>query len=472
MAGAVFRRLNPSFLIGIIATIPALVVAFLVGVFETPDSSGYTFYAQLLASGPLPSGDALLGSRFAPIALYRTVGYPLLITVLQLVTTEYWQVLLLFVQVLGQALLAGYAYQVGLALGLRPAYSFVAALMPATGSVAVFQSAIMTDALFGALFGGAMLLLLHAALLQVSAGRTRKILIAGVLLGLAAAIREATPYLLLGLLPAVFVAAAKGRKLIGMIAFVMPAFLVSALIMADHYRRSGHAVLSTSRQIVMVQALLPLVSRGVQVFEGDTLFARTAREVVIGNDYNSIFVLNVRLFEAGMTAPEIAAAASTNYVRVWREHPVEMLRATATRLPAKMLWITFMPVDTAADVERQRGEPRPWFGRPDILWRRAMDGSIFAIPILLALWLGRAIGLAVTFGAIASPFLLSRSDDRRAAVFCAWLACGAFVAVYLPVHLEQRYLIPIVPMLCLLGVLAIQIGIASLPSRMVKTAAK
>ena len=464
--------LGQTVLVGIIAAAPPLLVTAITGVFETPDSGGYLTYGRMLVSGPLPSGEALLGSSHAPIPLYRTPGYPAVLAALQYASPAHWLSLLLLVQVLGQTLLAAYAYRVGLALGLRPALSFVAALMPATGSVAVFQSAIMTDALFGALFGGAMLTLLHAALLPERSGRTRKMFIAGLLLGLAAAIREATPYLLLGLLPAAFVAAARGRKLVGLVGFIMPALLVSALIMADHYRRSGHAVLSTSRQIVMVQALLPLVSRGVPVFEGETLFARTARDVIVGSDYHSIAALNVRLFEAGMTSPEIAAAASANYARAWREYPVEMLRATATRLPVKMLWITFMPIDTAADVHRQSGEPRPWFGRPDLLWRRAMEGSFFALPILLALWLGRTIGLAVAFGAIASPFLLARSDRRRAAVFCAWLGCGAFVAVYLPVHLEQRYLIPIVPILCLLGVLAIQTGIASLPSRLVKSAAK
>lgn len=464
--------LTPTLLVAIIAAIPALIAASVTGVFETPDSGAYLIYAAMIPAGPLPRGEALLGSSHAPIPLYRTPGYPAVIAVLQYVSLTHWMSLLFLVQLLSQALLAAYTYRVGLALGLRPVYSFVAALMPAAGSVAVFQSAVMTDALFGALFGGAMLLLLHAGLMPESRGRTSKLFIASLLLGLAAAIREATPYLMLGLLPAAFIAAAQGRKLLGLATFILPALVVSGLIMADHYRRSGHAVLSTSRQIVMVQALLPLVSRGVPVFEGETLFARTARETVVGTDYFSIAALNIRLFEAGMTAPEIAAAASANYARAWRQHPVEMLRATATRLPVKMLWITFMPVDTAADVERQRGEPRPWFGRPEVLWRLTKEGSFFALPILLALWVGRAIGLAVTLGAIVSPFLLARSDNRRAAMFCAWLACGGFVAVYLPVHLEQRYLIPIVPMLCLLGGLAIQSVIASLLPRFAKSTAE
>jgi hypothetical protein len=442
-------------IIGLLAAFPPLVVASIVGVFETPDSGAYLTYAQMLVSGPLPRGEALLGSSHAPVPLYRTPGYPAVIVVLQFLAPTHWLFLLLGLQIIGQALLAAYAHQVGLALGLKPPLAFLAALMPAVGSVAVFQSAVMTDALFGTLFSAAMLLLLHAGL-AADEKRLGKLLIAGFLIGAAATIREAPLYLMVGLLPAVFIATPKGRRLLGLAAVILPTVLVCALIMTDHYRRSGHAALSTSKQVVMVQALLPLVTRGVPVFEGDTLFERTAREVVVGTDYFSIQHLNIRLFEAGMTAPEIAAAASANYARAWRQYPVEMLRATASRLPVKMLWITFMPVDTAADVHRQTGEPRPWFGRPEALWQRFQNGSIFALPILLGLWLGRVIGLAVTLGAILSPFALPASDKRCWPVIGAWLASGAFVAVYLPVHLEQRYLIPIVPMLCLLGGLSIQ----------------
>jgi hypothetical protein len=453
-----------SLFVGLLTAFPPLVVASIVGVFETPDSGAYLAYAEMLVSGPLPRGEALLGSSFAPVPLYRTSGYPALIALLQFLAPANWLFLLLGLQILCQAVLAGYAYRVGLALGLKPPLAFLAALMPAVGSVAVFQSAVMTDALFGALFGAAMLLLLHAGLAP-DEKRLGKLLIAGFLMGAAATIREATLYLMVGLLPAIFIATPKGRRLLGFVAVILPTVFVCALIMADHYRRSGHAVLSTSKQVVMVQALLPLVTRGVPVFEGDSLFERTAREVVVGTDYSSIQRLNIRLFEAGMTAPEIAAAASANYARAWRQHPIEMLRATASRLPVKMLWITFMPVDTAADVQRQTGEPRPWFGRPEALWQRFQNGSFFALPILIALWLGRAIGLAVTLGAILSPFALAASDKRRWAVMGAWLASGAFVAVYLPVHLEQRYLIPIVPMLCLLGGLSIQAAYEARRSR-------
>ena len=149
-----------SLFVGLLAAFPPLVVASMSGVFETPDSGVYLTFAQMLVSGPLPRGEALLGSSYSPIPLFRTPGYPAVIALLQFLTPTNWLFLLLGLQILGQAVLAAYAHQVGLALGLKPPLAFLTALMPAVGSVAVFQSAVMSDALFSA----AMLLLLHVGL--------------------------------------------------------------------------------------------------------------------------------------------------------------------------------------------------------------------------------------------------------------------------------------------------------------------
>lgn len=454
-------------MVGVLAAIPALVVMAITGPFETPDSGGYLYYAKLLATGPLPSGEALLNAGYSPIPLYRIIGYPAVIASTQYLAPGNWPYLLLALQISAQSFLAVYSYRVALALGLKPLLAFLAALMPTVGSVAVFQSAIMTDALFGALYGGAMLVLMRASLPDVVRGQIRNLSLAGVLLGIAATIREATPFLIVGLLPAAFIVAGKGRRILGLVALVGPTLLVAALLMADHYRRSGHAVLSTSKQIVMVQALLPLIARGVPVFEGEELFDRLARETITNNDYFGVHRLNAKLHAEGMTAPEIAREASVRYARAWRQYPLEMIRASIARLPIKMLWITFMPVDTAADVYRQTGEPRPWFGRPEMLWSAFMNGSISAFIIWALLMVGRFIGLAVMLGAIFAPLALTSFDRRRTAMTTAWLASGVFVGVYLPVHLEQRYLIPIVPVLCLLGVVAWQTAIARwvLPQR-------
>ncbi|NKE43520.1 hypothetical protein HB662_01935 [Roseomonas frigidaquae] len=453
--------------------LPALLALWGFGVMITPDSPTYLAFAEALRAGPLPVGDALLRAAPAPATLFRTPGYPALLAALQAVAPAGWLGWLVAVQMAAQAGLAALAHRTGLALGLGSRMALLAALLPASGHAMLAQISVMTDALHAALAGGAALLLLWGVL----RGRGLwPVLLAGLLLAAATLVREATVYLALAYLPAAVIGAAVigagaigagaigagaiaenraaprrcgARALAAMALLLAPVLAVAVLLAADNHRRSGTALLSTSRQIVMVQAVLPLLARGVPVFDGADLFDRMARQTVGQDGYAGIDRLNAALFEAGLSAPEIAALASDRYARTWRRHPAEMLRAMVVRLPVKMFGLGFMPVDMVAELHRQAGAPRPWFGQPGALWR---DGSPVALLLLALLLASRAIGFALAAGALLAPLLLARAGDARAwPVLGAWLVVGGYFGVHLPVHLEQRYLLPIVPLVALLG---------------------
>lgn len=418
------------------------------GIITTPDTPAYLHYAELLRSGPLPSGEALLRSSFQPVTLFRTPGYPALLALLQRLDPAHWSAILVAIQVAAQAVVAAMAHRAGLALGLGRWLALVAALMPATGFSLIAQIMVLTDAVYGALTTIALLMLLRAGL---KGGSIAPVFGAGLLLAAATTVREVTPFLALLFLPAAAIAAGQKRRLIGMGLLIGPVVLAAGWMMLANQARSGHAVLSTTRQIVMVQAVLPALKRGIPIYHGDDLYDRTVRETVVPLGYEGIDALNSRLFDAGMSSPEIAALASARYARAWREYPLEMIRGIATRFPARLLWTTFAPVDTAADLYRYSGSARPWFGREAELLRRLGQGSVLAGFLLPALLLGRVLGILVTIAALATPIIIGRGDARHWPLLGMWLASGAFLAVYLPVHLETRYLLPVVPLLCLLG---------------------
>lgn len=439
-------------LVALLALLPPLLAVGSFGVLLTPDSPTYLDLAAQLRAGPLPSGEALLRSAPAPPSLFRTPGYPAVLALLQGIAPTHWLALLVALQMAAQAGLAALAHRTALALGLGAVPAALAALLPITGFACVAGIAVMTDALNGALAGAAALLLLRGGLGGNALGR---IALAGLLLALAMLVREATAYLLLGFLPAAAIAAGRGRRLLGLGLVAAPALLVAGLMAAENQRRSGTAMLSTSRQIVMVQAVLPLLARGVPVYDGDDLFDRTARQTVGRLGYPGIDPLNAALFEQGMDAPAIAATASDRYWRAWRRFPLEMLRAMAVRAPVKLFGIGFMPVDTLAELHLRFNQPRPWFARLDGALAALRDGSPLAALALLTLVASRVIGLGLALAAIAAPLVLARLGDRRALpLLGAWLICGAFIGVHLPVHIEQRYLMPVVPLLCLLAVVA------------------
>lgn len=435
-----------------VSSLLALLAVMTFGIVMTPDTPAYIHYAELLRSGPLPSGEDLLRSGFQPTALFRTPGYPVLIAAVQYLDPAHWMAILVAIQIAAQAAVAATAHRAGLALGLGRWPALAAVLMPATGFAAIAQIMVLTDAVYAALVTLALLMLLRAGL---TGGRILPVLAAGLLLGAATTVREVTPFLALLFLPAAAVAAGPRRRLLGMALLAGPVALATGWMMLSNHARSGHAVLSTTRQIVMVQAVLPALKRGVPIYHGDDLYDRIARETVVPLGYEGIDTLNARLFAAGLSSPEIAALASARYARAWREYPLEMMRAIMTRFPIRMLWITFAPVDTIADLHRYSGSPRPWFGREAELLRRLGQGSVSAGFLLLALVLGRMVGVAVTIAALAAPLLISRRDARYWPLLTMWLASGAFLAVYLPVHLETRYLLPIMPLLCLLGLVAL-----------------
>ncbi len=443
----------------VLASLVAPLLALLAfGPMMTPDSPTYLAYAEALRAGPLPEGEALLRQGSAPATLFRTPGYPAVIAMLQTVSPSGWVGLLVALQMAAQAALAGLAHRVALALGLRPWMAAAAALMPALGVTIAMQVAVMTDAFYGALAGAAALLLLRAGL---GKGSLRAVALAGLMLGIGLLVREATAYLVLAFLPAAAIAAGRGpgekvlgRRIIGVGLLLAPVLLAAGWLMTENHRRSGHAVLSTTKQIVMVQAVLPLLARGVPVFDGDDLFDRTVREHVLPRGYQGLDAMNAALFAAGMTAPEIAAVAGDRYWRAWQRHPLEMLRAMMVRAPVKMFQIGFMPVDAVAELHLRFDRPRPWFGRIDAIMDRLKGGSAAALAALLALSGSRAIALALAGAAMLAPLLLRR-DPRFPALLGAWLVCGGFLGVYLPVHVEQRYLMPVAPLLVLVGMVVL-----------------
>jgi hypothetical protein len=89
---------------------------------------------------------------------------------------------------------------------------------------------------------------------------------------------------------------------------------------------------------------------------------------------------------------------------------------------------------------------------PTVLWENLKGGDIGAAAWLLVDATTRLIGTLIGLFAFAAPFILKRrNDDRATALLGTWLICAACVAVYIPVHLDIRYLVPLNPLHCLLG---------------------
>jgi hypothetical protein len=433
--------------VGLLAALPSLIVLSVFGPIETPDSSVYIRFADQILAG-LPTGTELLTEEATPVSLFRTPGYPALIAAFQYLFGNGWKVALVLLQISVSSLLAIAAYRTAALLGLPRALALLVSLFPSASIGLVMQVSIMTDAIYSVLFGCAALFLVRAVLHASS----RTPLYVGLLLATAMSLREATFFIAAAFVPGVWIAAGAGRRVRWLCLSFLPLVAVTACLMTANFIRSGYPVVTTTPQIVMVQALLPLHSQGLPIFYDDTLFDRTARKTLRGDDYISIYELNDQLFLAGLSAPQIAADARHRYFRTWRRFPVAMALASIRRYRERYLALPFHPPNAARLLLLYSGHPSPKIANPGMLWQDAQRGSGSAAFWLLVYGATRAIGTVIGLLAAAAPFLLLRKGDHRAlALLGMWLICAGCIAVYLPVHLNERYLVPLIPLQCLLA---------------------
>jgi hypothetical protein len=436
-------------LVAVVSAVPPLAALGWLGPVVTPDTPTYVAYAEALRNLPLPSGQSLFDQGPLPVTLYRTPGLPALLVALQAVFPSAWMEMLIALQIAAQVMVAAVAHRAGLALGLPRAMAAFAALAPAVGFAVVAQISVMTDALYSALISLAAFALLFSAL---GTGAARLVVLAGILIGIATLIREATVFLALAFVPAALLALPSRRWAAAPI-LLGPAFLAAIAIIAINYPRAGVPMLSATRQIVMVQALLPLVKRDVPVFDSEEPFDVAARRFVVSRGYDGIMPMLESLHaESGMRAPDLSSAATDRYWRAWRNHPLEMLRAMMVRFPIRFLAAPFQPLDTAEQAARYAGVQPPDITRIDVQWRRLRSGDPMGGIWLTLTGVTRAIGMTIGILSMIAPVLLCRRRDPRCwPILGLWLICAGFVAVYLPVHIELRYLIPIVPLTSLMA---------------------
>ena len=437
-------------LIGLLAIVPPVAAFAVFGVIETPDSVGYIAYAMQILHGTVPSGSALLHASAEPISLFRAPGYPAVLAALGWTLPGSWRVAAVVVQVLASAMLAAAGYRVALRLGVERRLAIVAALLPAIGFGLVHQISILTDALNAVFIAG-------AALALVSGPELGLALVAGLLLGAETTFREATPVFALAYLPLAWLLGGRVRMRVARMGLVLlPAVLVAGSLATWNVARIGRLIVTTAPQTIMVYALMPAVRWGVPVFAGADAFDRIARETVGGGDYEAIDPLHQRLFdEAGMTAPDMADAAAAVYFRTWRRFPFAMAWLTLQNFRYEYLALPFEPVDSVGVLmtyAEHRG--RPAFVRLNVLWARLLHGDGWAGVWIVLDVVTRAVGTAICVAGIVLPWLPGRSWRLRG----LWLVCAGLVVIYLPLHLEPRYVLGVVPLVCLMAAAGVRPG--------------
>jgi hypothetical protein len=159
-------------------------------------------------------------------------------------------------------------------------------------------------------------------------------------------------------------------------------------------------------------------------------------------------------YDYGWNAVRISHEATLAYLRAWRDHPTAMVRHVLQHFSETQLHQAVRPIETVQNI---------------LVWNTGTDhnfaseravraGDRRMIPAVIVHWLFEAISVAV-FSAflVITPIRLIREGATAetsvsAGLLCAYLTVGG---LYAAVHLEPRYLTPVVAGSIVIGVVNI-----------------
>lgn len=427
--------------LGAAGALPSLMALAIFGVIAKHDSGGYIQFADHIRTHMVLSGSALLNESATPISLFRIGGFPALLALLQSISRQNYQAYLVALQIVTQSCVIILTYVVARRLGATPRLCLFAALLPSFGFIVMANISVLTDSLYSAaITTAAFVLVLHRS--------WRAALIAGLLIAAATTFREATIFLVFAFIP---MALRSDRRWIAVALVVLPTWFVAAGQIGWNISRGAGPVLTTSAQVTLVQAVLPLLEHKVPVYNSNTPFDRVASETVGVGGYSQIAQMQNRLFQAGYRAPQMAEIASEEYFRTWYRYPFKMISTTISNYNDGFLAMPFEPLDVIAYTLAYDESVRPYFTRMNVLWANMVQGSFVSLILLLFFVASHMFGSAVSVYGLISPWRKRETGELRWDLMSLWCLPIGLAGLYMPVHLEYRYLLPDVPVICVLA---------------------
>jgi hypothetical protein len=284
----------------------------------------------------------------------------------------------------------------------------------------------------------------------------------GVLVAASFLIRNVIADMAIGLLPLAIAAALVERRRWRQLAAVVLVFLplIAAHVAYTEWNRVrvGAPVVTSIAQAALFDALTEAAVYDPTIYSGSTPVDIVGRRILPKmraerygyEDESSAMFLN----EFGWDAVRMSHEVTLAYLRGWRDHPVGMIRHTLYHISETQLHQAVRPVETVRDVLLWNTGSDQGFARE----RAVRNGSWWAIPGVIVNWIVMTISVFVFLAfLVVTPIRVVREGFtvETAVVVGFWCFYLVVGGLYATVHLEPRYLTPVVAGSIVVGTLNI-----------------
>jgi len=465
--GAIARRLSlrlnetPKPVLIAFAVIVAvkLGVLLIFGPASQYDTLGYRNYADAILSGAFRHVD--LAADPMPITLTRMIGYPSVIAAANVIAGRDWTWAVVLFQFAVSLWATVMVYRLARAFRLGVWTSLCVVAAQATSMQFMVDQAVLTDSLTGSTMTIATCIL-GLIVLRGATAPLPLYLGAGAFIAVAFLIRDVIAFLAIGLVPLAVAAALVQRSRLRQLAACALVFLplIATHVAYSQWNRArvGSAVAASISQAALFGALIEAAHFDHSIFSGSTPIDEVGRpllEAMEAGQHGYEAEANVALHrDYGWDAVRINHEVTLAYLRAWRDHPRAMIFHVFHHISETQLHQAVRPIETVRDVLLWNTGSSHDFGAE----RAVRNGNWWMIPAVIAKWLSDTASVFVFLAFfVITPIRLVREGwtaetGVSAGIWCFYLTVGG---LYATVHLEPRYLTPVVAGSIVVGVVNI-----------------
>jgi hypothetical protein len=269
-------------------------------------------------------------------------------------------------------------------------------------------------------------------------------------------------YVAVGLIPLAATAAlaqrSRPRQLAAGALVFVPLIATNIAYVEWNRTRVGAPLVTSTSQAVLFGALIEAAHYDPSIFSGSTPVDEVGRSLVKdmeagGHGYEVDATVDLHR-DYGWDATRMSHEVTLAYLRGWRDHPRAMIFHIFHHVSETQLHQAVRPIETVRDVLLWNTGSSHDFGAE----RAVKNGNWWMIPAVIANWLVMTASVFV-FSAflVVTPIRLVREGwNAETGVsigfWCFYLTVGG---LYAAVHLEPRYLTPVVAGSIVIGVVNI-----------------
>ena len=473
--------------VGLIVLFVKLVMLIIYSPIHMPDSSGYTVYAEniLTEQHILFKADWL--ASWGHSSTFRSIGYPLFLAFHKVIAGSYYDWGAVITQ-MAISLFATYLiYRLAFALLQKQYPALFCGIAYAFSQSLTLDQCILTDSL------NASFLIITVCLCAIKILKSEQptipvLLGLGGLVTLSFLVREAGSFLQYLYWPLILYwlwssSESKKRSTLLFICFIAPMILTTQLYKSWNEIRTGERFVTTAGRTTMFFPALNLKSQGIDAFASEEKLQDLPPYVypLDQNAMANVGIINKHLIDNyDMTPIEISRFAFAKFFGYWVEYPVGMIKSTLSEIREKQVFMGFMPIEALMTLDFWQTGSKPFQKRRDLMAKVKNEGRSDLLVLYMLRHVERVVSIALSIAFVFGVPYLVITQSRQAKTIqrvlepqifllvLFWLIYFGYTFAYAMVHMEQRYLLPVVPFSVVCGVIVLTTPVSAIWAKMFK----